>query len=147
MHDNEITLLIAEDEEDQRILIQEAINETRILNTTYFVENGVQLLDFLYALNEYKIHQNKQKPNLIILDLNMPKIDGRKALEIIKNDPVLRHIPVVIMTASKAEYDICLSYKLGANSFITKPIDYSGIVKVLKELGNYWFKIVSLPPS
>ncbi|MDF1677116.1 MAG: response regulator [Legionellaceae bacterium] len=145
MNEQEISILIAEDEEDQRILIQEAILQARIMNTTHFVEDGVELLDFLYARNKYESNKNKKHPHLILLDLNMPKIDGRKALEVIKNDVNLKNIPVVVMTASSAEYDICLSYNLGANSYISKPIDFTGIVEIMKQIGHYWFKVVLLP--
>lgn len=138
MKEKEVSILIAEDEEDQRILIQEALEESRIINHAYFVKNGVELLDFLGD-------PNKVRPDLILLDLNMPKIDGRQALKKIKANEQLKMIPVVIMTASKSEHDICLSYQLGANSYITKPIDFKGIVDTLKQLGNYWFKVVQLP--
>ncbi len=145
MNEQEISILIAEDEEDQRILIQEAMLQARIMNTIHFVEDGVELLDFLYARNKYESNKNKKHPHLILLDLNMPKIDGRKALEVIKNDANLKAIPMIVMTASTAEYDISLSYNLGANSYISKPIDFTGIVEIMKQIGHYWFKVVLLP--
>ena len=139
-----ITLLIAEDDPDDRLLAQDALIESRLLNPLYFVEDGDDLLDFLYRRGAYA-GQNIPRPGLILLDLNMPRKDGRQALLEIKNDPQLRRIPIVILTTSEAEEDILRSYDLGVNSFIVKPVTFDGLVQVMRTIGLYWFEIVALP--
>ena len=140
-----ITILIADDDADDRLLAREALAENRLANDLHFVEDGEDLMDFMYHRGKYAAPGSSPRPGLILLDLNMPRKDGREALEGIRADPDLRHIPVIILTASKAEEDIYRTYKLGANSFITKPVTFEGLVQVMKTLGRYWFEIVELP--
>jgi CheY-like chemotaxis protein len=139
-----VTLLIADDDPDDRLLAQDALIESRLLNPLYFVEDGDDLLDFLHRRGAYA-GQNIPRPGLILLDLNMPRKDGRQALLEIKNDPKLRCIPIVIPTTSEAEEDILRSYDLGVNSFIVKPVTFDGLVQVMRTIGLYWFEIVALP--
>lgn len=139
-----ITILIAEDDADDRLLLKEAFEENRLANGIYFVNDGEKLIEYLYQRGEFK---NAPKPGLVLLDLNMPKKDGREALKEIKADPNLRSIPIVIMTTSKADEDIIRSYDLGVNSFITKPVSFESFVRVVKTVAEYWFQIVQLPPE
>lgn len=141
-----ITILIAEDDPDDRLLAQEALDESRLVNDTRFVHDGEELLDYLYRRGTYA-EQDAPRPGLILLDLNMPRKDGREALSEIKLDPELRRIPVVVMTTSKAEEDILRTYDLGVSSFIVKPVTFDGLVEVMQTLGRYWFEIVELPPD
>ena len=140
----QFTILIANDDEDTRFLLQEALREVRLAIRSEFVENGEQVLDYLYRRGEYA-GSNWYRPDLILLDLNMPRLDGREALTLIRSDPDLRQIPVVILTTSHRSGDILLCYRLGANSFISKPVTFEGLVEVMKTLCQYWFEIVSLP--
>lgn len=133
-----ITILIADDDADDRILTKEAFEENHILNPIHFVGDGEELMDYL--LN------TPVMPGMILLDLNMPRKDGREALSEIKSNPRLRRIPVIILTTSKAEEDIIRSYDLGVNCFITKPVTFNDLVEVTRMLGKYWFEIVELPP-
>jgi two-component system response regulator len=138
-------ILMAEDDEDDRMMTEKAFRENRIGNPLVTVANGADLLDYLRHLGKFTDGARSSKPCLILLDLNMPKIDGREALKIIKGDENLMRIPVVIITTSKAEEDILVSYNVGANSYITKPITFDGLVKVIKTLKDYWLEIVELP--
>lgn len=104
-------------------------------------------MDYLYRRGTYTNESNSPRPGMILLDLNMPKKDGREALKEIKADPNLRQIPVIVLTTSKAEEDIYRSYDLGANSFITKPVTFASLVEVMKTIEKYWFEIVELPPE
>lgn len=140
----QFTILIANDDEDTRFLMQEALREVRSAIRSEFVENGEQVLDYLYRRGEYA-SSNWDRPDLILLDLNMPRLDGREALTLIRSDPDLQQIPVVILTTSHRSGDILLCYRLGANSFISKPVTFEGLVEVMKTLCQYWFEIVSLP--
>ncbi len=140
-----IAILIADDDADDRMMAKEALEECRLANHLDFVEDGVELLAYLRGRGPYAGAGKTRKPGLIILDLNMPKMDGREALREIKSDPSLRRIPVVVMTTSRAEEDIYRSYDLGVSSFITKPVTFEGLVAVMRELGRYWFEIVELP--
>ena len=141
----QFTILIANDDEDTRFLMQEALREVRLAIRSEFVENGEQVLDYLYRRGEYA-GSNWDRPDLILLDLNMPRLDGREALTLIRSDPDLQQIPVVILTTSHRSGDILLCYRLGANSFISKPVTFEGLVEVMKTLCQYWFEIVALPP-
>lgn len=136
---------MADDDEDDRLFTQEALAENRIVNDLYFVEDGEDLMDYLYQRGKYSDPGVAPRPTLILLDLNMPRKDGREALQEIKQDPDLRSIPVVVLTTSKAEEDILRTYDLGASSFITKPVDFQSMVDIMKTLGTYWFQIVNLP--
>jgi CheY-like chemotaxis protein len=136
---------MADDDEDDCMLAHEALAESRLANDLHFVPDGEELMDYLYQRGKYVDPSSSPRPGLILLDLNMPKKDGREALQEIKSDPQLRHIPIVVLTTSKAEEDIYRSYDLGANSFITKPVTFSALVEVMKTIGKYWFEIVELP--
>lgn len=141
-----ITILIADDDEDDRFLAEEALQESRLANELQFVEDGEELMEYLQRRGRYEGSQTP-RPGLILLDLNMPRKDGREALREIKSDPELRSIPVVVLTTSKAEEDILRTYDLGVNSFITKPVTFDGLVDIMRLLGRYWFEIVELPPG
>jgi CheY-like chemotaxis protein len=138
---------LAEDDPDDRLLTKEALAESRLVNDLRFVENGEELMDYLQRRGAFAGPGAAPRPGLILLDLNMPKKDGREALAEIKSDPELRQIPIVILTTSKAEEDIFRSYDLGVSSFITKPVTFEGLVEIMKVLGRYWFEIVELPQS
>lgn len=140
-----ITILMADDDADDREFAREALAETRLLNDFRSVEDGEQLMDFLLHRGEYTDACRAPRPGLILLDLNMPKKSGREALLEIKRHPELRQIPVVVLTTSKVEEDIFRSYDLGANSFTSKPVTFSGLVEVMKHLGAFWLEIVQLP--
>jgi CheY-like chemotaxis protein len=142
-----ITILVADDDTDDRVLIKEALEENRLANDLHFVENGEELIDYLYHRGKYAGMKDSPRPGLILLDLNMPKKDGREALKEIKADSSLRQIPIVVLTTSKAEEDIYRSYDLGVNSFISKPVTFESLVDMMKVLGRYWFEIVELPPE
>lgn len=142
-----ITILIADDDAEDRMLVAEAFAESHLANDLRFVEDGEQLMDYLHRQGRYSNPTASPRPGLILLDLNMPKKDGRKALQEIKGDPALRQIPVVVLTTSKAEQDIYRSYDLGVNSFITKPTTLGDLVDVVTTLGKYWLDIAALPPE
>ena len=142
-----MTILMADDDADDRLMAQEAFDEVRLANELHFVEDGEALLDYLYRRGHYATRRAGQEPGLILLDLNMPKKDGRQALQEIKADPALRHIPIVVLTTSQAEEDILRTYDLGVNSFITKPVTFAGLVDLVKTLTHYWFELVTLPPT
>mgnify|MGYP001801655161 FL=1 len=140
-----ISILMADDDDDACMLASEALIESNLQHQLYVVKDGEELMDYLYRRGKYSNSENTVLPGLILLDLNMPKKDGREALKEIKSNPNLRHIPVVILTTSKAEEDIQLSYYLGANSFIIKPVSFASLIEVMKTIGKYWFNIVELP--
>ncbi|AFZ31200.1 response regulator receiver protein [Gloeocapsa sp. PCC 7428] len=140
-----VTILMADDDEDDCMLAREAFSESRLANDLHFVRDGEELMDYLYQRGKYAVANSAPRPGLILLDLNMPRKDGREALKEIKADPSLRQIPVVVLTTSKAEEDIYRSYDLGANSFITKPVTFASLVDVMRTIGKYWFEIVELP--
>jgi CheY-like chemotaxis protein len=140
-----IVILMADDDADDRMLTRDALEESRVLNELRFVEDGEQLMDYLLRRGEYADPQKSPRPGLILLDLNMPRKDGREALKEIKAEPSLRRIPIVVMTTSKAEEDIFRSYDFGASSFITKPVTFERLVDLMKTLGEYWVEFVELP--
>ena len=140
-----IVILIADDDAEDRMLIQDALEESRLKNQIQFVENGEELMDYLHNRRNFKDKDAYPTPGLILLDLNMPKKDGREALKEIKSDDFLRLIPIVVLTTSKAEEDVLRTYDLGVSSFITKPVTFSSLVDVMKTLSKYWFEIVELP--
>ena len=144
---NLITILMADDDADDRLLTEEAFAESHVVNDLRFVEDGEELMEYLLRRGKYSNPKDSPLPGVILLDLNMPRKDGREALEEIKNNAELRHIPIIVLTTSKAEEDIYRTYDLGANSFITKPVTFSSLVQVLQTIGQYWFEIVELPPS
>jgi two-component system, response regulator len=140
-----VVFLMADDDPDDRLLINEAFQESLIANSIFFVEDGVELMDYLRHQNRFSNPVDAPTPDLILLDLNMPRKDGREALAEIKSDPHLRYIPVVVLTTSKAEEDIMRSYDIGAASYITKPVTFDGLVEAIRGLGQYWVQIVRLP--
>lgn len=140
-----ITILMADDDADDRQMTLEAFEESRLANDLRFVENGVQLMDYLLRRNNFQSPESSPRPGLILLDLNMPKMDGREALQQIKSDPRLKNIRVVVMTTSKAEEDIIRTYDLGASSYVTKPVTFAALVDVIRTMGKYWLEIVELP--
>ena len=140
-----MVILMADDDADDRLLAKDALAECQLAGDLHFVENGEELLDYLHRRGNYTQLADSPRPGLILLDLNMPKKDGREALREIKADPALRKIPVVVLTTSKADTDIGRIYELGANSFISKPVSFESLVDVMKTIGRYWFEIVELP--
>ena len=139
-----ISILMADDDPDDRMLMRQALAENHLSNVIEFVENGADLMDYLRKGGKYTA-ENSSRPDLILLDLNMPKMDGREALKLIKSDPDFRRIPVIVLTTSKAEEDIFQTYDLGVNSFICKPVRFHDLVEVTREIGKYWFGTVALP--
>lgn len=142
-----ITILVADDDADDRMMIKDAFEDSRLNNRMFFVEDGEQLLAFLRREGDYSDLETEPYPGVILLDLNMPKMDGREALREMKADPDLCRIPVVVLTTSKAEEDIVRTYGLGVNSFITKPVTFDGLVSIVTVLCSYWVEIVALPPE
>jgi len=140
-----ISILMADDDEDDRMMTKEAFEEARLANELRFVEDGEELMEYLQRRGAYSDPASSPRPGLILLDLNMPRKDGREALQEIKSDPDLKQIPIVVLTTSKAEEDIYRSYDLGVNSFITKPVSFEGMVFVISTMAQYWFQIVKLP--
>jgi two-component system response regulator len=140
-----ITILMADDDADDRMMTREAFEASRLVNDLRFVEDGEELMDYLLRRGKYSNPADAPRPGLILLDLNMPRKDGREALREIKADPNLKHIRIIIMTTSKAEEDIFRTYDLSAASYITKPVTFEGLVEVIRTLGKYWLEIVELP--
>lgn len=138
-------ILMAEDDSDDRLLARDALAESGLAMEIRFVEDGVELMDYLNRRNQFMQPENSPRPSLIILDLNMPRKDGREALQEIKTDPELRRIPVVVLTTLTGGPDIAKVYELGANSFITKPVAFNALIGLLKSVANYWFNVVVLP--
>jgi len=139
------TILLAEDDSDDRLLAQDAMRECGLITDLRMVEDGVQLMDYLHRANKYSQPGAAPSPSLILLDLNMPRKDGREALREIRSDANLRKIPVVIFTTSTADTDIAKVYDLGANSFISKPVAFNGLIAVMRMLADYWLNMVVLP--
>ena len=140
-----VTILMADDDEDDRLLTRDALNESKVLNEFYAVEDGFELMKYLRKEAQYSDGKRYPMPSLILLDLNMPRMDGREALGLIKADPALRSIPVIILTTSKAEEDMLRGYELGAASYITKPVTFEKLVELMRSLGRYWIEFVELP--
>ena len=142
-----ITIVMADDDAEDRRMTTEALEESRLANDLRFVENGEELLQYLQRQGKYSNEEDSPKPGLILLDLNMPRMDGRTALAEIKQNAEIRHIPIVILTSSKEDEDIYRSYDLGVNSYIVKPVTFEALVDILLTLEKYWFEIVELPPD
>ncbi len=138
-------ILVADDDDDDLLLIRTAFEEIQVKAPFFMVKDGEELMDFLHCRGKYHDPTSAPRPGLILLDLNMPRKDGREALMEIKADPELRQIPVVILTTSRAEEDVKHTYDLGANSFIVKPGTYEGLTNVIKTVTRYWFEVVTLP--
>lgn len=141
-----IVILMADDDDDDYLLTEKALKQSKLLNKLIRVADGEELIDYLKGRGSYA-EQTVERPGVILLDLNMPRKDGREALREIKSDANLSDIPVVVFTTSKAEEDIYRSYQLGVNSFITKPVTFDNLIQVMQTLGKYWFEIVELPRS
>jgi CheY-like chemotaxis protein len=144
---NPITILMADDDPDDRAMTAEAFAEARLANDLRFVEDGAELLDYMYRRGKYADPDSSPRPGIILLDLNMPRKDGREALAELKADPRFRATRVIILTTSKAEEDILRSYNLSAASYITKPVTFEALVEVVRALGKYWLEIVELPAN
>jgi CheY-like chemotaxis protein len=141
-----ITILMADDDEDDRVLTADALRRSRLVNDMRFAVDGDDLMQYLRGEGAYGPGGiAAPRPGLILLDLNMPKKDGREALAEIKGDPELRRIPVVVLTTSKAEEDIFRTYDLGVNSFVSKPVTFEELARVMAALACYWFELVELP--
>ena len=142
-----ITILMADDDPDDRLLTADALKEARLINDIRFVENGEELLEYLRRTGKFAAPADAPRPGLILLDLNMPRKDGRAVLKDLKQDAELRTIPVVVLTTSKDDEDVYRSYDLGVNSYIVKPVTFEALVDILQTLEKYWFEIVELPPT
>ncbi len=142
-----ITILLADDDPEDRMLAKDALEESHLANEIEFVGDGEELMDYLCRRGRYEKLQGSPLPGLILLDLNLPRKDGREALAEIKADPLLKRIPVVILTTSKAEEDILRTYDLGVSGFVVKPVAFEGLVRVMKTLVQYWFEIVEITPD
>ena len=140
-----VTLLLVEDDPDDCLLVREALAKSRLNSELRCLQDGEELLEYLRRLGKFADPKQSPRPGLILLDLNLPRKDGREALREIKNDPQLRAIPIVALTTSKSEEDVARAYNLGVNSYITKPVRFSALVEVMETLGKYWFEIVELP--
>lgn len=147
MNNGPIIILLAEDDPDDCYLIGEALSESNVPHKLFTVKNGEELMDYLYNRNEYKDTDKWPRPGLILLDLNMPLKNGIAALEDIKNDPGLKRIPIVVLTTSQSEEDVIQTYEMGISSFITKPMTFTALVDAMRSLGEYWDKLVKLPPE
>ena len=143
-----ITILLCDDDAEDRELTRQALEAAHVSNAIEMCEDGEQLLDYLYQRGQYAGETGAApRPGLILLDLNMPNLDGREALKVIKADPTLRDIPIVVLTTSRADKDIIASYDLGVNSFISKPVTFTGLGAAMNVLGRYWLELVELPPT
>jgi CheY-like chemotaxis protein len=138
-----IEILLVEDSPSDTALTIEALKAGKIFNKLYTVEDGVEAMAFLRQEGAYK---NAPKPDLIMLDLNLPKMDGRQVLKELKSDPILKTIPIIVLTTSRAEEDILRSYELHANCYITKPVDFKQFINVVKSIENFWLSVITLPP-
>jgi CheY-like chemotaxis protein len=140
-------ILLADDDSDDRLLAQDALSEVGRDCELRTVTDGVELMDYLLHRGAYGDERESPRPSMILLDLNMPRMDGREALVHIRTHEALRHIPVVVLTTSKSEEDVFASYAMGGNSFITKPVSFAALVELLREFLRYWLDVVELPPS
>ena len=139
-----VKIVMADDDVDDRMLTLKAFKKNKLANEVITLDDGQHLMDYLLGTGEFK-SPPAPLPGLILLDLNMPRKDGREALKEIKEHPKLRKIPVVVLTTSKADEDIVRSYDLGVNSFISKPVSFDELVRLVREIGSYWFGLVKLP--
>jgi len=145
LHPKPVTILVADDDPDDRHMTQEAFTESKLANRLFFVEDGIEVFEYLDRTGRYADPKSSPWPSLLLLDLNMPKMDGREVLGRLKADPRYCTIRPIVMTTSKAEEDILRSYRLAAASYITKPVSFEGLVQIIQALGRYWFEIVELP--
>ena len=147
MQQSPISILIADDDAEDREFSRRALTAARLANDLHFVEDGEELMDYLFRRGPHREPRSSPRPGLLLLDLNMPKKDGFAALREIRADADLRSVPIVVLTTSSAQEDIVRSYDLGVNSYITKPVTFAGLVDAMTTLGKYWFEIVELPPE
>ncbi len=140
-------ILLVDDDPHDRLLTRDAFEQSRLANPLYTAEDGEEALDYLRRRGRYAEPGAAPRPALVLLDLNLPRRDGREVLDEIRSDPDLQDIPVVILTTSKAHEDVLRSYRNGANSYIAKPVTFDRLVTIVAELGRYWFEIVALPPQ
>lgn len=140
-------VLAAEDDEDDRVLTRDALAECKLPLHLHFVEDGEELMDYLLRRGKYSEPNSAPRPGLILMDLNMPRKDGREALREIKANPDLRQIPIVVLTTSRAEEDIVNTYDLGGSTFIRKPTQFRTMVEVIQTVGRYWGEVAELPPA
>ncbi len=139
-----VEILLVEDSPSDADLTFEALSEAKGSNRLTVVEDGVQALEFLRRRNEFA---DAHRPDLILLDLNLPRRDGREVLEELKSDAALRSIPVVVLTTSKAEQDVSRAYELQANCYITKPVEFSKFLEIVRSIEHFWLQVVTLPPD
>ena len=142
-----LVILVAEDDPDDFDMIVEVFEENKITNPLFRVPDGVELMAYLRKEGDYEDSSKFPRPGIILLDLNMPKLDGKEALELIKTDPNLKRIPVVVFTSSKLSEDIISSYDLGANSFISKPVNIMDFIRIIRTFSDYWLEIVNVPTN
>ena len=140
-----VLILMAEDDPEDAMLAADALHEAKLLNPFVVVEDGWALMDYLHRTGAFAPPHPAVRPGIILLDLNMPRMNGKEALAEIRSDPGLRDIPVVVLTTSRADEDVLRSYTLGANSFIVKPVSFEGLVDVMRGIESYWFEMVRLP--
>jgi two-component system, chemotaxis family, response regulator Rcp1 len=139
-----VEILLVEDNPGDVRLTKEALKEGKVYNNLHWARDGVEALEFLKREGK---HAKAPRPDIILLDLNLPKKDGREVLELIKKDSVLKHIPVVVLTTSKAEEDVLRSYELHANCYVTKPVDLEKFIQVVQSIDRFWLTVVTLPPA
>jgi CheY-like chemotaxis protein len=139
-----VEILLVEDNPGDVRLTKEALKEGKVYNNLHWAKDGVEALEFLRRQGK---HANAPRPDIILLDLNLPKKDGREVLSVIKSDDHLKHIPVVVLTTSKAEEDVLRSYELHANCYVTKPVDLDKFIRVVKSIDSFWLTVVTLPPA
>lgn len=137
-----IDVLLVEDDPGDVLMTQEAFADNKVSNTLHVVSDGVQAMDFLHKRGDYV---NVPTPDLMLLDLNLPRMDGREVLAAVKGDPELRQIPVVVLTTSEAEQDVLRSYELHANAFVTKPVDFDRFIEVVRQIDQFFVGVVRLP--
>jgi CheY-like chemotaxis protein len=140
-------IVFAEDDEDDFLLTTRALKTARVVHEMHRVRDGRELLDYLHRRGEFADHANHPYPTLVVLDLNMPRMDGREALREIRADAKFEHLPIVVLTTSRAEEDVTRSYRLGANAFMQKPLGFDELVETMRSFGRYWFEVVELPPT
>ncbi len=140
-----LPILMVDDDQDDRMMAEKALRKNRVVNPIIFLADGEEVMDYIKRKGKFSDPATSIRPCFILLDLNMPRMDGRKALLFLKSDSQLKKIPVVVLSTSSAEEDILRSYNLGANSFITKPVTFDGLVSTMESLKNYWLEIVELP--
>jgi len=141
-----ITIHMCDDDPDDQLLVTDALQEARLGNPIDFTSNGRELLQYLNREGDYAALKDQPLPGLILLDLNMPIMDGREVLKVLKNDDKFKSIPIIVLTTSKAEEDVARSYDMGVNSFVIKPVSFENLVEMIQSITEYWFNVVALPP-